>query len=370
MTPFYVIFAILSAGAFYETLNLNVRQKKIILFFLLIALVIFAGCRYQIGANDFEEYTKSYADVVKNGLNYSRFTTSAAIFEPGFVLTYYICSFFSPSPIWALCIIALLGVGINILCYKQYSPRFFLFAVLFYFVHTYLLREMSLIRSGVAAAICLYSLRYVEREQFKKFALTLLLAMSFHLAAIVFFIVYPFYRLNWSPRKWGWIVAGCLVCSYVFSAGRLLNALPQVGVLSRLNNYSWMIGVSKLGVLTNPTVLKQLFFVGISLFFYSTLEQRVPKFRVLLTPYILSVCWLMVWNDFAIMAGRMATFLSVTEVLVMPLPLLLVKRSSRPVMATVLVSLAFAILYLNGNYYMTEVPGLLPYRFAPFETTI
>ena len=150
----------------------------------------------------------------------------------------------------------------------------------------------------------------------------------------------------------------------------LLNALPKIGILARLSNYSWMIGSSKLGILTNPTVLKQLFFVGISLFFYRQLDQKVPMFRVLLTPYILSVCWLMVWNDFAIMAGRMATFLSVTEVLDLPQSLLLVKRSSQPIVASVLISLAFMILYLNGNYYMSDVPGLLPYRFAPFEQFI
>ena len=370
MIPFYVIFAILAAASFCETLNLNVRQRKVVLFFLLIALVLFAGCRYQIGANDFEEYTRSYADVVKNGLNYSKYSSSAAIFEPGFVVTYFVCSFISPSPIWALCFIAFLGVGINILCYKQYSPRFFLFAVLFYFVHTYLLREMSLIRSGVAAAICLYSLRYVAKGLFNKFMLTLVIAMSFHLAAIVFVIVYPFYRFNWTPKTWGYIVVICLVSSYVFSAGMLLNALPKIGILARLSNYSWMIGSSKLGILTNPTVLKQLFFVGISLFFYRQLDQKVPMFRVLLTPYILSVCWLMVWNDFAIMGGRMATFLTVTEVLIIPQSLLLVKRSSQPIVASVLISLAFMILYLNGNYYMSDVPGLLPYRFAPFEQFI
>ena len=78
----------------------------------------------------------------------------------------------------------------------------------------------------------------------------------------------------------------------------------------------------------------------------------------------------MVWNDFAIMAGRMATFLSVTEVLIIPQSLLLVKRSSQPIVASVLISLAFMILYLNGNYYMSDVPGLLPYRFAPFEQFI
>lgn len=367
MIPLYVVFFLIAFAALTEVFPLKFNQRVAFLTVLVGMLVIFAGCRYQVGAQDFEEYVKAYRDVVRHGLDYSKYTSSAAIFEPGFVLTYYLSSFICDSPVWGLTVIAFIAVGLNLLCYKQYLPRFFLFAILFYYVHTYLLRDMSLIRSGVAAAIALYSLRYVYQRNLRRFIITMIVAMSFHLASVIFLIVYPFYKVDWSPKTWLKIVIGCLVCSYVFSAGKLLMSLPTVGVWTRISNYSWMIGTSKLGVLTNPTVLKQLFFVAVSLLFYRQLSEKVRMFRVLLTPYILSVCWLMLWNDFAIVAGRMATFLSITEVLIIPLPILLFKKNIRPVVGCGLVMLAFAILYMNGNYYLSEVPGLLPYRFALFE---
>lgn len=367
MIPFYFFFSLIAIAALSEIFPLKRNQRYIILLTLILVLVIFAGCRNQIGAQDFEEYVKAYRDVVKNGFDYSKFTTSAAIFEPGFILVYYLSSFICHSPIWGLTIIALISVGINLTCYHTYLPRFFLFAVLFYYVHTYILRDMSLIRSGVAAAISLFSLRYVYRNEFKKFIITILIAMSFHLASFIFIIVYPFYKLRWRSKTWLKIVGFSLIFSYLFSAGRLLESLPKSGILSRISNYSWMIGTSKLGVLSNLTVLKQLFFVCVGLIFYERISKQVPMYKVILIPYVLSVCWLMIWNDFAIVAARIATFLSVTEVLVIPTTILTVKKASQPVVACCLILLAFLILYMNGNYYLTEVPGLLPYRFILSE---
>ncbi len=348
-----------------DALEVRKRQRVVVLFLVGVILTVFAGWRYQPGAQDFEEYCRSYLDIVENGLNKTQYSSSAGIFEPGFVFTFYVCSFISESPHWGLLVIAALAVGINLSCYRAYSPGFFLFATLFYFIHTYILRDMSLIRSGVAAAIMLYALRYVERRQVWRFLGMGLVAMSFHLASVIFLVVYPFYRLNWSRKTWTVVVICSLVIAYVMPFGRLLSSLPAVGVLSRVANYTWMIGGQSLGVLTNPTVLKQLFFVSLSLMYYETLSTKIPHFKVLLVPYVMSVCWLMVWNDFPIVSGRMATFLSVTEVLIMPLPLALVNRRSRLLMGGLLVLLAGLILYMNGNYYLSDVPGLLPYRFAP-----
>lgn len=367
MSPFYIIFIFIALAAYSEVLPLSYRDRKYIVFFVVILLVVFSGCRFQIGAHDFEEYTNAYIDIVENGLDRKMYSSSALIFEPGFVFLLYVCSLFSSSPTWMMLVIAFISVGINIMCYKNYLPRFFLFAVLFYFIHTYLLRDMSLIRSGIGASIVLYSLRFIESGELKKFLGTIFVAMFFHLASITFIIVYPFYRFNWSRKIWIYIVLASLFVGIFFPLGHMLLNLPTHGALSRISNYSWMIGSSRLGVLSNPTTLKQLFFVLGSLIFYDKLMVKVPHFRVMLTPYILSVCWLMLWNDFAIVAGRMATFLSVTEVLIMPLPLLLVKKGSRPIVALTLIALAFTILYWNGNYYMANVPGLLPYRFAPIE---
>ncbi len=370
MFPFYVIFILIATCAMLETFPVLGQQRKAILLILGVVLTLFAGLRYQPLAGDFQNYTEALIELHKKGLTArSHYDSSARIFEPGFNLLLWLSgTLFGPRAWMGFLVIAAIAVGLNLSCYKRYSNSYFLFAVLFYFTHTYLLRDMSLIRSGLGAALALYSVRYVEREQFWRFVGTLVFASTFHLATLVFLLVYPVYKLRWSARTWGWIVLGCFVVGTIAPLGKLLMALPTGGIFRRIAAYAWMIGDSSRGILTNPTILKQLFFVGLSLWFYNTLAARISHFRALLVPYAISVCWLMVWNDFPIIAGRLATFFSVTEVIVLPsVALSLITPRSRPLMGAVLVLLAFAILYMNGNLYLSGVEGLWPYRLAPIN---
>ena len=56
---------------------------------VVVLLTVFATLRYNVGFQDYDAYVNAYQDVVKNGLDYSKYTTDAAIFEPGFIITYY-----------------------------------------------------------------------------------------------------------------------------------------------------------------------------------------------------------------------------------------------------------------------------------------
>lgn len=367
MTTYYIIFFIISTCALFEIKQVRKNQRFILLIHLVVLLSIIAGFRYQEGALDFEVYKEAYSDIYLNGLNYNKYTSSAALFEPGFVFILFLCSLFSSSPHLGFLTIALIAIGINLKCYYTYSPKFFLFATLFYFIHTFLLRDMTLIRSGVAAAFVLYSIRYIETRQLKKFMFTIFIAMTFHLASGIFIFTYFFYKKRWERNTWVYIIILCLIIAYIMPFGRLIQLLPKTGVLTRITNYTWMLESAPLGVLTNPTVLKQLFFTFISLKYYEVLNKKIPHFNVLLVPYMISVCWLMVWNDFPIIAARLATFFSVTEILIIPSILVLVNKQSRPFLAYLLILLALLILFMNGNHHLKNVPGLLPYKFVLFN---
>jgi hypothetical protein len=179
-------------------------------------------------------------------------------------------------------------------------------------------------------------------------------AASFHLASVFFIVVYWFCNRGWGRRIWIWIVAGSLAAAVLMPLGKLLSQLPVGGLLRRVTVYSWMIGQPE-GVLSNPTLIKQLFIALVGLIWWNRLSEKVPHFRMLFIPVLLSLCWLLVWNDFSIVAGRVATFFSVTEVLVIPCFLALFTPRSRPVVALGIVAFAFAVLYLNvrpGGYVL------------------
>lgn len=280
------------------------------------------------------------------GLDYDRFEVSQ-FFEPLYNAVVYAVTLFTTEPTVLFLLIAILAVGLNTAFYARYS-EYFLFAVLLYFVHTFLMRETMQIRAGVAAGIVLWSLPFVERRKPFRFLVLIVCAMGFHLASGAFVLIYLVYRWNLKVAVWKWLIGISFAIGVLFPFGKLLTMLPGGALFQRIQTYSWMVeqGASG-GVLTNPTIIKQLFFSLICLGYWKTLSERVPYFRLLVTPLLVSVCWLMVWNDFAIIAGRIGTFFSITEVLVVPMLFYLVTPRSRPVMGLLIVLYALSTLSLN-----------------------
>ncbi len=290
-------------------------------------------------------YKEGFEEVAHVGLDYTRLNI-AQFFEPLYNLTVYIITFCTTQPVFLFLIIAAIAVILNSRFYAKYS-EFFLLSLLLYFVHTFLMRETMQIRAGVAAGIVLWSLPFVTQQKPFKFLLLILCAMGFHLASGAFALIYPIYQWNLKNQVWKWLIGICLVIGILFPFGKLLTMLPGGALFQRIKNYSWMVEQGAPGILTNPTIIKQLFFSFICLKYWKTLDERVPYFRLLVTPLLVSVCWLVVWNDFAIIAGRIGTFFSITEVLVVPMLLYLVTPRSRPVMGLLLVLYALSTLSLN-----------------------
>lgn len=347
MIPYYIIFILLAIVTFLDGANIKWTQKSKMLSVVVVLLTVFATLRYNVGFQDYDAYVNAYQDVVKNGLDYSKYTTDAAIFEPGFIITYYISTFFSNNTIFGLFIIALLAVLLNLSCYKKYT-RYFFVATLLYFVHTFALREMIQIRAGVAAALCLFSVRYIERRSLLHFCVAIMIASSFHLASIVFLSVYWVYWRKWSKKIWIRIICLSLLVGIFMPLGRLLSHISIGGIGARIATYTWMIGSNESGIF-NITFFKQFIFCIFSLLYWQKLNSKVPHFNIFFVCMAMSLCWLSLWNDFPIISNRVATFFSITEVLIVPSYIYLVKRRSIPVAIGVIVFYAFLTLWLNIN---------------------
>lgn len=318
-------------------------------------LVIFAGFRYFPDQGDYSEYYRAFEDVTKVGLE-SQFE-----FEPGYMILMWIISWFTNDVASFFVILAMIGVGLNFVGIKRYIPKYVFLAIMCYFVHTYIMREMGAVRAGVAAGICFLSLKYVEECRLGRFILGVICAVCFHLSAIVFFLVYPIYQLNWRVRTMWFILFLCMAIGLIMPLGRVLSTMPFVNDISRLSGYAKDINVA-LGVFSNPTTLKQLVFISGGLLFYDRLSRKIPHYRVLITSYLLSVCWLMIWNDFPIFSGRFAMYFSVTEIALIPCFLYLFNRYSKYVIISVFILFSFVVLYLNGITYLTKEAGYFPYK--------
>ena len=344
MFPYYCIFCLLWGLSFFDCLQLKKGQKYSLYFGLYFLLACFAGLR--LTSPDYEAY-KIYFELLDKSsfLNASEIAIVAT--DWGFVLINKLIGIFTDDSLLLFLFMSFVSVGINLSCYKKYTPYFFT-AILFYFVHTFVAREMMQIRAGLACALCLYSVRFLVTKEIKRFLLTVLVAATIHLAALIFIVVYILVRIDFSKKTWILLLVISFAIGCISPLGQLLKMLPYMEGLERMQNYSDWEGYNKtLGVFSNPTVIKELVISSICLYYYDTLDRKVYAFKELLIIYLFSLCWLVVWNDFGIIAARIATFFSIGEVILLASLFNLFDYRSKYLYVLIVGASAFLILYLN-----------------------
>lgn len=313
MFLFYILFIYLLLTCFCDSLSVKQEQKKGLYYLSFFILVLFAGLRYD--SPDYGAYEDYFKLLNNKAIIASEVDLAIVASDKGYIVINKIIGVFTNNPIFLFLVMAFLSVGINLSCYKKYTPYFFT-AILFYYVHTYIGREMMQIRAGLACALCLYSIRYIVQRRLLYFLCTVTLAASIHLGAIAFVISYFLSYCNFKMKTLKFFVIVSLLIGMCMPLGRFLKSLPYMEGLERIQNYSgWEEYNGTLGIFSNPTVLKQLIIVAVCLKYYRYLQERVYAFSTILILYVFSVCWLIVWNDFGIVAARIATFFSIGEVL-------------------------------------------------------
>ncbi|KAA6333667.1 hypothetical protein EZS27_017943 [termite gut metagenome] len=349
MTVYYVIFIILSFIVFTDNLKNNKKGRLCILFIVYILLVLFAGLN--TGAPD----RGSYIEMYKNILTYSR----DGSLDFGFNILYEFFSLFFSNPQIMFICIAALGVGLNLNSFNYYSFNYLFICILLYFVHIYVLKEMIQIRSGLAGALCLFSIRYMEKKQYLKYWVIMFTAISIHLASIIFIIVFFVNKYKISIKQLMVIMGICFIVGIFFPLGQLIKAFPEIDLLSRIQIYSnWEENSKGLGILTNLATVKLLVVSLIAFYFYPIVSKNINYYEILLKTYIMSTCWIMVWNDFAIFGARIATFLSVGEPIIVASFISLFKPSSRFIVVIIYIIIAFFMLKVN------MIPSkIVPYKF-------
>lgn len=342
MFPFYIVFFILLLFVFIDISTFSSRQKHFFFLISYLLLTLFAGLRAT--SPDYDAYATVFKILGNNRIVNQDITIVAN--DPGYMLLNRFISTFTSSPILLFLSVAMVSVGINLYSYRKYTPFFFT-AVLLYFVHTYIGRELMQIRAGLACAICLYSIQFIINRQGWKFLLTILVATSFHLVAICFLWAYVLCSLKFSLRVWKVLIFVSIIIGLFCPLGQFIKMIPAMDLLERVQEYNeWEEYNGSLGVFTNPTVLKTLFITLLSMRFFNQL-QRFHGFKVFFDLYAFSLCWLVCFSDYGIFCARIATVFSIVEVIICSYFYVLVPLRSRLSVSVLLILFAFAILSLN-----------------------
>lgn len=281
--------------------------------FVGILLICIASLRY--GDRDYEEYIQIY-EKLSPLFKASKYENVHG--EPGYLLLNRFCKLIGIGHLGVFFLMAFSSVALSLNFFRK-NTKYFFIALLIYFCHVFLLRDMLQIRAGLAASIGLYTLSYISERKFLKFSLILFLAATFHSGVAILLLVYLLYPLVIKEDKRILYLSFIgYVLGFILTASLLERFFVDILYIEAISYYTLDSEYFRSLGLLNPVLLKNTLLLCVIFFYRNDLRQKVRYFDVFIVSLSFSVFWLAAFNEFAILAARLATFLSNTEQLLIP----------------------------------------------------
>lgn len=211
---FYLIYSLLFffIGLLIVTYNIN---SKIAHYWYYFGIVLFWGLAYHYAVDTANYMQYFYCEVtpIWKGVN-----LSAGDFEAGFNLVAHLCKTISSEYVFFQMV--LFGT-IMILIIKGFEKLFdektlLLIIPLLFFLYP---KTMSALRQGVAIALFIYALQFINEKRSWRYFICILIAIFFHQSAIFLFVVY-FARYMKGLLSKNWLILGVLiVCDVLWLLG-------------------------------------------------------------------------------------------------------------------------------------------------------
>lgn len=308
-----IVFGLLVIFSLLNVVKTPALYKNIVLVGVGFVLIILAA--FRINDRDYSNYVEIFNLTPRLGEPWSLGEIHG---EPGYIFLNSFIKTIGLGHTSMFAVMATLSISLNLMFYKK-NTKFALIAVVIYFAHVFLLRDMLQIRAGLAASISLYALTYVGSRNFFKFTLIILTAGLFHSGALLLFIgyfIYPYFIRNKNMVYLMVILGICL--GILLKQALLEHIFSNILIIPGVSNYLYESDFfSSLGLL-NPVLLKNMLLLGVIIYFKDKLSIHVPNFNVLLMYFTIGIFWLSAFNNFSIIAARIATYFSNVEHILLP----------------------------------------------------
>ena len=291
-------------------------RSPLLLGIVMTVFVLFVGLRGTLGAD-----TLNYINSWNHTPTLVSFNSSIHYFlcynEPGFFIVSMLLKTICDDANFYFVVISLLTSVALFKSIREYA-FFPLLSLLLYCARFLLLRDINQIRAALAIAIIVYTIKYIEKGNFKKFLLFSFLAISVHTSAIITLPLFFIKKLNINQKQIVYIVIGAFVVSLVFSPF-IFSYLREISVrYAFAQNYT----TSKLQLgdvgLKNFMIYYQIAILFVYTYFEKTLRQYeyYYTFRKL---YLFATVLMILLSDFLVLSSRLATIYATLEIFIIPL---------------------------------------------------
>lgn len=241
MTIYVCMFVFLAGMSFIERFckknRLLMRMIAILTMIIWIALsALRGGVR-----GDYISYKLNYSYVRTDDIHYG----ANFFFEPLYSLLQFLCKCCTDNFQFMVLILGLIVVMLQWNYAKDFAISDqekqlgdYFFTICFVIWALYL-GNIFVVRSTIATLICLYSTKFIECKDFKKFIITVFIAIGFHYSAAVFLPAYFIYRIHAKIRtKLLIIVAGAVALGTKISdVVRVIGNITGGTLGRKLNGY-------------------------------------------------------------------------------------------------------------------------------------
>jgi hypothetical protein len=327
-----------------------IKHTNFYLISICTILILFAGFRGISVSRDYVPYLGSFNAVMHDGN--SGGAGFLPLFEPGFLLIVK-CSFYlfeNNGPLTVMIIFAFLSIVIKTLTFKKLAINPFL-VLLLYYVHFFLLQEMTQIRNGLACSFLYVAIISHLQNKARITFFWIFLASLFHISSL-FYLLLLFLKKDTLNA---YIYVGLLIAAIVFGLLKLplLSSIAGFDLNLISNKLTTYAELADKGFSSNTRFFNVLNTLNVIitfaiLFYYLKLNQKPPALTIFLKCNIISIfCYGLLINVPSIASRVAELFGAVSPFLYCYLIKLI---PNKKVGLIVLITIALMFFYINLFY--------------------
>jgi hypothetical protein len=319
--PIYAVFIFLTVSGGTEMLIRQGWVKQLAVFSSAIVLIFLASLRsLGVGSDDV-----AYAEMFKTvpfffgcdeflcGYSYSQLNI-----ELGFFTLLSVLRGFGSEPYVLFSVVALISVALNVRAIKFFSPHVG-GAILVYFCHFYLNKELNAIRLGLASAILFWAVTLIPIRRIGTFLFLVICAAFVHVSSLLILLPFAIYQLRPSRTVYAAVALFFLAFTAFFDIQTFFSYLINFGFIGeKINLYLNAEIYNYPLALFSAVNLKNLVFVGLALIFWQKISDRYENFELVFCFFFCATFIRITLGDFAIVAGRSYAAISMFEYILLP----------------------------------------------------
>jgi len=307
------IYPIIYCGIIFTSwIDFAKKSNRIIyVYFIGIILLLFAGIRGSTGVDSIN-YINFFNDNTDTFWDWRNLKRGYA--EPGFYYLSVILKSISNDITFYFLFISFISMLplIKSLSILSVYP---ILGFIVYFARFFPARNMNQIRGALAIAIVMYAIKFLAEDKPRKYFLLVLLAMIFHLSAIVALFFGFIYKIKVSfPLAVFLLLASAVVGVSAQAIVPILLGFSS----SNLFVLGWVyLTYENLG-LNNPVIYYQIFLCLPYFYFEKRLSTIQKGYYIIRNAYLFSTMILLLTVNMGVIGGRLATLFATCEIFIVP----------------------------------------------------